>query len=617
MAAMKWLKQIGWAVSIYLGLASLSAWAAPGYISLQKDGRGVWWFVDGAGKQFFSLAPACTGGCSGGVGDQHVPPNREAILGYLKSWGFNSLGTWSAPNLWHELPYAEEIYHSFDVSSMDAFDEEAWTQAEPEVAGLTKPFLEDRNLIGYYLDNEPPWTSPRGFLQTYLQMGRGEPGSRALVESLKSYYGGDIGRLNAEWDSSYGGFEELPRSKMPPDSYALEQGFLKSWKAQVLSEFYGHYAGLVRRFDPHHLILGERHAQVLDLDVAVAIAKHFDVISINDYNRYGHLKPEFAEIYAATGKPILNSEWSFSGFPKPGQRSLQFVDVYSQANRGRGYSKAVLEAARAPFMVGMHFFLWEDYARQDIGAEGTEGKAKAGKEIMGYEPDENMGLTNSQGRPYEEFVSWCRWANGQVEAAHRAALPFPSPTPVTQKVSIPAFSPQVDGDLGDWAGRRALKPVLGPSLLSKPPFQHSYYLSWDNQALYVAMDGTDSHLDHPADKSFDWEGDCLEVSLEPWSWPDKQQDYSTTFRLYPAGGGEDGNQPRVAGWGGYLETNELPAKVVRKDKPGGFTLEARIPFAGLHGLPPQPASPWKVHLSYQNVNEIYTTDWQGTVWFVK
>jgi len=162
----------------------------------------------------------------------------------------------------------------------------------------------------------------------------------------------------------------------------MRQGFLNAWRTEVAVTYYRRYAAMVRALDPHHLILGIRHQGVPDIEFFKALAPYFDVNSINDYNRYGHLKPAYAELYRATGKPMIITEFSFSGFPRPAHKSSLFVDVYTQENRGIGYREYVLQAARAPFMVGMHWFMWQDYSKQDAT-------------IHGFPPDENVGFVPS------------------------------------------------------------------------------------------------------------------------------------------------------------------------------------------------------------------------------
>jgi hypothetical protein len=175
------------------------------------------------------------------------------------------------------------------------------------------------------------------------------------------------------WRASHQSFENIPATP-PPKPYPprMRQRFLKAWRTEVAVTYYRRYEAMVRALDPDHLILGIRHQGVPDTEFFRALAPYFDVHSINDYNRYGHLRQAYAELYQATGKPLMITEFSFSGFPHPGHQSSLFVDVYTQESRGVGYRQYVLQAARAPFMVGMHWFMWMDYARHDSVGELSE-----------------------------------------------------------------------------------------------------------------------------------------------------------------------------------------------------------------------------------------------------
>ena len=106
---------------------------------------------------------------------------------------------------------------------------------------------------------------------------------------------------------------------------------------------------MVRALDPEHLILGIRYKGVPDLALFTALSPFFDVNSINDYTRSGHFKSVYAALYQATGKPLMITEFSFSGFPSPGQPSALRVAVGSQANRGPGYQTYVRQAVHEPF----------------------------------------------------------------------------------------------------------------------------------------------------------------------------------------------------------------------------------------------------------------------------
>jgi hypothetical protein len=559
--------------------------AMPGFIHLVKDGKGVWWFEDGQGKRFFSLGVACVDGCYGNSGEDAA--RHPGVLDLLKRWGFNSEGAWSSPAYWDDLYFAAEIYPTQEPHSFDVFAESGWKDDFlPGLREEVRPFRGKKNLLGYFLSNEPSW-DPGVIWDFYAGLDASEPGAAALKDFLKN-----------EWHD-----QGPVRSASKRYSDLVFSKIQNAWMVKVVSTFYQRYAALVRQLDPDHLLLGLRYVHPDAEEIAVALAPNFDVWSINDYNRYGHIKPEYFDIYRATGKPMLNSEWSFSGYPKPGRRSLQFVDVYSQEAKGYGYRKAIWEAARTPFMVGMHFFLWEDYEKRAIAPEEGEGKArpKGGGEFMGFAPDKNMGLVAEGGKPYQDFGKWCVEANDKAVVLHQAARLSP---PVKKEETI---------KLVEGPGQAVLKPGLEASLYERQAFTHVYGLSHEKDKLVLSADISDSRIDVVDDPEYNWEGDYLDLRLDPLKPADEQKDYHTVFLIFPSGGGTDSRQPYAQKWEGVDTGVKKEVRLERKDKTGGYTLRAEVPLSLIQGFPGASGSKWKLSVGYQNVNEIYQTRWRGTL----
>src|SRR5262249_47636495 len=154
-----------------------------------------------------------------------------------------------------------------------------------------------------------------------------------------------------------------------------------------------------------------------------------------------------------TGKPLMITEFSFSGFPSPRQPSALFVEVYSQANRGSGYHKYVRQAARVPFMVGMHWFMWSDYAQE----------APTGSNL--YPPDVNVGLvTPNEATVYEELGHWITRTNAEVEATYQVSRAGSLPEPQPQHRPLSRFLPTVDGDISEWPRALAITPTVVTAL---------------------------------------------------------------------------------------------------------------------------------------------------------
>jgi hypothetical protein len=591
------------ALSLLVGIAEAQSTPAKAheYIRVVQE-DGVWWFQDGSGHRFFSLGVNCVGGCYGHDEETPINPSRKArIVSALKGWGFNTAGSWSSPSLWDELYVTDRIYTDFSEITHDVFDEAFWSGwMADQLKAEVRPFLGLKNFVGYFLDNEPEWNAERVF-EFYLGLAKHKPGSQAFIAYLRAYYQGSVKKLNRDWRASHQSFENIPATP-PPKLYLplMRQGILKAWRTEVAVTYYRRYASMVRALDPDHLILGIRHQGMPDIDFFRALAPYFDVHSINDYNRYGQLRPAYAELYQATGKPLMITEFSFSGFPHPGHKSSLFVDVYTQERRGMGYRKYVLQAARAPFMVGMHWFMWMDYPEQD-------------QAIHGFPPDENVGLvSNDESETYEELGRWVRGTHAEVDAAHRGARWVAHPQQGPQSRPLKRFTPAVDGDISEWPKELAIKPALVTALSDEVKVDHTYFMTRDQGYVYLAGDISDSRLDHPG-KDRAWQGDSLCARFHPARTTHSRTDASSTICIYPQGGGSDGRQPYAGRRDGPRGDQEIAILVKRRLRPGGYTVEARIPAIAVRVFKGQAGALWKVKLTYQNVNEIYRTDWEGLV----
>src|SRR5262245_8012588 len=493
-------------LSLRLGDAPSSPPQTPAYIRVVQD-NGVWWFQDGTGRKFVSLGVNCIGGCYGHAETTPMLPTRkQRIVSLLHDWGFNTSGCWSSPSVWPDFYVTEQIYTHFLPHAHDVFDASFWQGPYADhLRDEVRPFRGKTNVIGYFLDNEPAWDAQRIFA-FYIRLGERTPGSQAFLAYLKTYYRGQISALNHDWGTSYRSFAHIPGSH-PPKRYSrrMQHGIVQAWRTQVMTTYYQRYATMVRALDPDHLILGIRYQGVPDMALFTALSPFFDVNSINTYNRYGHLRPVYATLYQATGKPLMITEFSFSGFPSPGQPSALFVEVYSQANRGIGYHKYVRQAARAPFMVGMHWFMWSDYAQ--AASTGSDP----------YPPDVNVGLvTADEAVVYEELGRWITQTNAEVETTHQAGREEPPHEPEPQRRALPRFVPTMDGDVSEWPRALAITPTVVSALDDEVQANQTYFLSWDGQDVYLAGDITATRREHPSlEQAWAWERDYVAIQLSP------------------------------------------------------------------------------------------------------
>ena len=282
-------------LSLRLAAAQASPPQPEAFMRVVQD-DGVWWFQDGTGRRFFSLGVNCVGGCYGHAeATPMLPARQQGIVALLRAWGFNTAGSWSSPSVWPEFAVAEQIYVDFRPHAHDVFDAAFWQGPFADhLREEVKPFRGMQHFLGYFLDNEPAWNASHIFA-FYLRLGQHTPGSQAFLAYLHTYYRGRISLLNQEWGSSYASFAQIPGTRSLPRSLRRRQrGIVQAWRTKVVATYYQRYAAMVRALDPEHLILGIRYKGVPERALFTALSPFFDVNSINDYTRAGHLKPVYA-----------------------------------------------------------------------------------------------------------------------------------------------------------------------------------------------------------------------------------------------------------------------------------------------------------------------------------
>ncbi len=352
-------------------VAKTSQPEAEGYFTLGQR-KGHWWLITPEGEPFFSL------------GLNHIDPAsmrypenlsiwretykgnmrkwlRESVARNLKRWGFNTVGWVQEVTVrhWrHSRPFTKEEYRALGMpychllpfteshqweSHVRHYDfrSSAWEEwcdyvARADCADMS----EERNLIGYFYCDCPTWVHT-----TAVNRWRGPI--------------------------------------FDPDRLKTEAG--RKELSALACKYYQTTHDAIRRYDRHHLILGDRYEAnaALPDEVVHAALPYVDVLSFQDFrDPVTHL----AEWHNKTRRPVLLAD---AARGKPPAEPDGFV-----RNDGQWYAETVAELFRNPGCIGFHL----------CGAYQRNRARRRGLVDEGERPDqENVELMKAAN---ERIIRW-------------------------------------------------------------------------------------------------------------------------------------------------------------------------------------------------------------------
>ncbi len=306
-----------------------------GYFTLGKR-DGHWWLVNPDGKPFFTMGlnhidpaslryPENIDIWREKYGGSTIRWIEESVAPNLNEWGFNTvgwvqevtvrrdgLGAWQHSRAFtideyralnmpycHLLPFTESHQWEKFVKHYD-FRSNDWKEwcdyvARSHCAALS----EEQNLIGYFYSDCPTWIHQR----------------------TANKWRGPI---------------------FDPERLKTEAG--RKELRELAQSYYKTTHDAIRRYDKHHLILGDRYEANAPIatEVIEAALPFVDVLSFQDFrDPVRHL----AEWHKKTGKPVLLADaagvdWRSQEFFKP--------------NNGAWYAETLLDLHKNPGCIGFH-----------------------------------------------------------------------------------------------------------------------------------------------------------------------------------------------------------------------------------------------------------------------
>lgn len=340
--------------------------AATGFFRVEKiDGR--WWAIDPEGYLYVHLAPSSVN-LNNYTADQ--------IYQLLLQYGFNGLGCWSdetilQSSLKNQTPLAYCPKISFigvyrrqrdPRIEMPVFDDEFETYANQLAQGFSS-YKNDPHVFGYLSDNEMPWRD------------EGLPAHLAITNPTDKNYITAIdfltarGKTAGNWDTE--------------DQYA--------YMALMAERYYSVVSAAIKNVDSNHMYIGSRcHSTEKQIEDFMRNAgKYVDVFSMNHYHKWSSRQVEIQNMSEWSGRPLMITEFY-------AMQDMPIVEngagwlVLDQASRGSFYQNFVSTLAETGYVVGWHWFKFQD------------------------DRNGNKGIVDESGNLYTELLNEMQQMNSQL-----------------------------------------------------------------------------------------------------------------------------------------------------------------------------------------------------------
>ncbi|MGN6724462.1 MAG: hypothetical protein ACTHLZ_00955 [Tepidisphaeraceae bacterium] len=589
----------------------------PGYWRLGKTQDGVWWFVSPTGRREFmntvtTVQPFQMGREPNGI--HYVSRDWNGSVGKydgdLKAWGqktiarvedvgFKGLGAWCHP-IFHQLnvPIARDlnVWKHYGVYDSLIFRPEWVTTADEVIGKACEPLKDNKNLTGYYTDNELDWSDATVGPSHYFDgLPMGDPNRLEVIKTIQSIWP-TLDAYNAAWKAHLTSWDELARqpklNREPEDVYSH---LFSVWLEKVATYYFRVTTELVHKHDPNHLVLGVRFAGFAPKEVVRASRDYTDAQSLNYYVADGLLDPDmFKMMNQESGQPIILTEYGFHSLDgRSGNRNtFGFqAQVPDQQARGEAYALFTTRLARVPYVVGADWFQWSD--------EPPSGRSADGEDV-------DFGVVDVDDHPYQPLVDAVRQTTPRLNPLHAVSSSdndadvFRStfankPTMHVMKLEKPIT---INGELSDWSETYRMNGIRRSQTIGidrtnvRPP---NIYMGWRDEGLYMAAEVFDSYIETVPALGRWWTRDNIEFWLSTRPVSSDQQVYNPychQFFYVPEFNVATGQLGTVGQWhrpGDAIADNLIPQPHIQQSTrllPGRYVVEMFIPASVLHGWDP-------------------------------
>jgi hypothetical protein len=590
-----------------------------GFWRLAQDRAGVWWFLSPDGRLEFlntvtTVQPTQLSRDRDAAHfvsrDWHGDSDGEGSRSQLDQWaqatllrvfetGFKGLGAWCNPAFHRqEVPMSQDLnlWTWIDDASRRFYSSDWAALAERAVKTQVEPLRDNKNLLGYFIDNELDWGDGFAGPSAYFDHLAAVDPNRVEVTKVMRTVWPTLEQFNHAWGTKLSGWSEvdgwadLPRE--PAGAYAM---LSSAWVSHLAEDYFRCTTSLIHKYDPNHLILGVRFKGYAPIEVVTASRNYTDAQSLNYYVSDAKLDAEmFRMMYERSGQPILISEYSFHATDgnSDDMDTVGFAaHVPDQQARADGYRLMTSRLARVPYIVGADWFQWCD--------EPPAGRSGDGEDV-------NFGVVDVHDRPYELLADAIRQTAPTLDPLHQRSVAdseqdvWRDSYAAKPSMQIPYLTqaPAFDGNLADWPTDAKLAGIQREQTVGMdryPVATPNICLGWNHDGIYLGIEVFDKHLEVAPANGWWWTRDHAEFYIATRSVTSDQNNYDVfchQFFLVPGGDPSNPSMGVVGQWhrdGDALKDNLIPQPLIKqaiKVYPNRYVAELFIPAAALHGFDP-------------------------------
>lgn len=398
----------------------------------------------------------------------------DATIDSLKAWGFTTIGGWSDITRLHlsrkmDLPFTVVLHAGARAGApwWDMWDSTIIKNIDQVAREEILPVRDLPNLIGYYSDNELGWWNDALWQMTWDHKTTSGARQR-LVNLLRQEYQNDWAALGRDFDpegaTDFASLEQGGRLYLRGGGQGIVA--VKKFVHIIATRYYQLMQEIIYKYDPRHLILGDRYQAFYYPEVVQAAPPFVDVISTN-FNAFWNdgtgLHYFLATLYELSQKPIMIGEFYLAAMEnRSGNRnsSAHFPTVSTQAERARSFLTTLTNLAQKPYIIGADWFQFYDEPRH--GRSDGENF--------------NMGLIDIHGDPYSELVTASR--------NFHAARPTPAPE---KRAGIPPAPAMLVSEVETQQILKNWDRVTGLIAPASPAPVADLYVCWSADGIFLGL----------------------------------------------------------------------------------------------------------------------------------